>query len=65
MKKFEDLMSVKNEIENISASEAKEKLNPYAQKTFGNEIVTEIKSASQFYRAEEYHQKYFEKRSKR
>jgi len=27
MKKFEDLMSVKNKIENISASEAKEKLN--------------------------------------
>ena len=27
MKKFEDLMSIKNEIENISASEAKEKLN--------------------------------------
>ena len=27
MKKFEDLMSVKNEIENISASQAKEKLN--------------------------------------
>ena len=27
MKKFEDLMSVKNEIENISATEAKEKLN--------------------------------------
>ena len=27
MKKFEDLMSVKNEIENISAAEAKEKLN--------------------------------------
>ena len=27
MKKFEDLMSVKNEIENISASKAKEKLN--------------------------------------
>ena len=26
MKKFEDLMSVKNEIENISASEAKDKL---------------------------------------
>ena len=26
MKKFEDLMNVKNEIENISASEAKEKL---------------------------------------
>ena len=27
MKKFEDLMSVKGEIENISASEAKDKLN--------------------------------------
>ena len=27
MKKFEDLMSVKNEIENITASQAKEKLN--------------------------------------
>ena len=27
MKKFEDLMSIKSEIENISASEAKEKLN--------------------------------------
>ena len=27
MKKFDDLMSVKNEIENISASEANEKLN--------------------------------------
>ena len=26
MKKFEDLMNVKNEIENISASQAKEKL---------------------------------------
>ena len=27
MKKFDDLMSVKNEIDNISAEEAKEKLN--------------------------------------
>ena len=27
MKKFEDLMNVKNEIKNISASEAKEKIN--------------------------------------
>ena len=42
------------------AKEAKENLNPYAQKTFGNNIITEIKSASEFYRAEEYDQKYFD-----
>ena len=43
------------------AKEVKEKLNPLAKERFGNEIVTEIKSAVPFYRAEEYHQKYFEK----
>ena len=43
------------------AKEVKEKLNPFAQKTFGNDIVTEIKSLLIFYPAEEYHQKYFEK----
>ena len=46
-----------------TAKEVKEKLNPFAQKTFGSDIVTEIKSASTFYRAEEYHQKYFQKNS--
>lgn len=46
-----------------TAKEVKEKLNPFAQKTFGNDIVTEIKSSSKFYRAEEYHQKYFQKNS--
>ena len=44
-----------------TAKDVKEKLNPFAQKTFGNNIVTEIKTASKFYRAEEYHQKYFQK----
>ena len=43
------------------AKEVKEKLNPIAKERFGNEIVTEIKSAVPFYRAEEYHQKYFQK----
>ena len=43
------------------AKEVKEKLNPIAKERFGNEIVTEIKTAVPFYRAEEYHQKYFEK----
>ena len=43
------------------AKEVKEKLNPIAKERFGNDIVTEIKSAVHFYRAEEYHQKYFEK----
>ena len=43
------------------AKEAKENLNPYAQKTFGYNIITVIKSASEFYRAEEYHHIYFEK----
>ena len=46
-----------------AAKEIKEKLNHSAQKTFGSDIVTEIKSASTFYRAEEYHQKYFQKNS--
>ena len=47
----------------LDHEEIKEKLNPFAQKTFGSDIVTEIKPSSKFYRAEEYHQKYFQKNS--
>jgi len=45
------------------AMEMKEKLNPIAREKFQSDIVTEIKPASDFYRAEEYHQQYFDKSS--
>ena len=64
MKKFEDLMSVKNEIENISASQAKEKLNDpnvqfidvrdkesFSRGTIGNAIHLD-KAFLEFYLAE-------------
>ena len=46
-----------------AAIEMKEKLNPVAREKFQSDIVTEIKPASDFYRAEEYHQQYFSKSS--
>ena len=46
-----------------AAVEMKEKLNPIAKEKFHSDIVTEIKPASDFYRAEEYHQQYFAKSS--
>ena len=64
MKKFEDLMSVKNEIENISATEAKKKLNDpnvqfidvrdkesYSKGTIGNAIHLD-RGFLEFYLAE-------------
>ena len=45
------------------AMEMREKLNPIAREKFQSDIVTEIKPASDFYRAEEYHQQYFAKSS--
>jgi len=41
-----------------SAKTIKEKLQPAAKKRFGKEIVTEIKPATTFYKAEDYHQNY-------
>ena len=38
-----------------------QKLNPLAKVKFGSEIVTKVLPASKFFRAEEYHQKYFQK----
>ena len=40
--------------------ESEQKLNSL-QGDYNNNIVTEIKKATEFYLAEEYHQKYFEK----
>ena len=46
-----------------AAIEMKEKLNPLSREKFQGDIVTEVKPASDFYRAEEYHQQYFAKSS--
>ena len=48
------------EQENV-ALEMKKNLNPVAKEKFNAEIITEIKPAQEFYRAEEYHQQYFAK----
>ena len=44
-----------------TALEMKAKLNPASKEKFNAEIITEIKPAQEFYKAEEYHQQYFAK----
>ena len=44
-----------------AALEMKTNLSPVASEKFNAEIITEIKPAQEFYRAEEYHQQYFKK----
>lgn len=49
-----------NAEQEVAARASKEKLQKSGR--YKKEIVTEIKPAAQFWRAEEYHQRYFEKR---
>ena len=55
---YKSVIFYNNEKQKNLAIKSKEKI----QKKFKNKIVTEIKKAKTFYKAEEYHQQYLEKR---
>lgn len=57
---YRSMISYYTSQQEVLAKKSKEKLEKSGK--FKNEIVTEIVSASTFYKAEEYHQKYYQKR---
>jgi peptide-methionine (S)-S-oxide reductase len=57
---YRSMIFYHDEEQRVSAQSSKDSLHESGR--FDNEIVTEITPASQFYRAEEYHQQYLEKR---
>ncbi len=56
---YRSVICFHNEEQEKTAMSSKEKLEKNGR--FKNKIVTEVMSAKEFYKAEEYHQQYFEK----
>jgi methionine-S-sulfoxide reductase len=59
---YRSVVFYKNEEQRLTAEKLKEELDKSGK--YKNPIVTEIVAATEYYRAEEYHQKYNEKKEK-